>query len=267
MIYAVYRCLYGEDFIQESIKSIDDYVDKIFVFWDDKPWGDPVDVMYKGHRVTFPTKFDSILDKIMELNNPKVHLIYDHQKNNLNQFSNLVNYQILPNYDRPDTIMVIEVDHVFKKDQLEKAIQESKIRSHISTIPIELWKTPLFRIPERHRLCTVFWNMRINDTMPKTGRHADVSGMHWIPAKTHNFGFCYNPATMLWKHLTALAFSAKIGDDMPNEDWYEKTWLTWDYNTNNKNLEISKGYEHNIDHAFHYNPEELPEIIRQKYNV
>ena len=67
MLYAVYRCLYGEGFIQESINSITDYVDKIFVFWDDTAWGNIDHCMYKGQRVDFPKKFDNIVEKIKEL--------------------------------------------------------------------------------------------------------------------------------------------------------------------------------------------------------
>ena len=53
MRYAIYRCLYGEDFIQESIKSVIDHVDKVFIFWTNKPWGNTDRCMYKGEEVVF----------------------------------------------------------------------------------------------------------------------------------------------------------------------------------------------------------------------
>ena len=262
-IYAVYRCLYGEDFIQQSINSITNYVDKIFVFWDDIPWGNVSYVIYKGKRIDFPSKFDNILEKINELNNPKIVLIYDHVENNINQFTHLVNDYILPNYKKPDIIMFIEVDYVFRRDQLEKAINEFKSKDYLvaSARQVEIWKDFNYRIPERGRLGTIFWNMNKIDKIPPTGRHAVLQVPPFISAYNHNFGFAVSPKVMYWKHLTALAFSQKIGDAMPNEDWYEEKWLKWNYERNNENLEISKGNEHNIPRTDKYDVSQLPETI------
>ena len=38
MIWAIYRIHYGTDFITESIKSIINDVDKVFIFYSEKPW-------------------------------------------------------------------------------------------------------------------------------------------------------------------------------------------------------------------------------------
>ena len=74
MRYAIYRCLYGEDFVQESIKSIEPYVDKIFVFWTNKAWGNATECTYKGRLVRFPEKFDNIVEKVQLLNNSKIEI-------------------------------------------------------------------------------------------------------------------------------------------------------------------------------------------------
>ena len=71
---------------------------------------------------------------------------------------------------------------------------------------------------------------------------------------------------MYWKHLTAIAFSQKIRDFPPNENWYDK-WLNWTIDGNNKDLEISQGYEHTVPYAMRYNGDELPEIIKEKYGI
>lgn len=269
MRYAVYRCLYGEDFIQESIKSIDNYVDKIFVFWDDIPWGDTSECVYKGVLVQFPKKFDNIVDKIKELNNPKIELIYDHVPNNHNQFTRFINELILPKHPKPNTFIIPEVDHVFKNSEIEKALTEFEASGnlHACTKQIELWREPKYRIPERRRTGTVFWNMRGIDQIHPTHRQAEstIERINILEAYVHNFGFCANPSTMYWKHLTALAFSCKIGDDVPNEHWYDK-WLHWEINNGlNYNLEISLGHEGNIPQAYEYNVKELPEVIQEKY--
>lgn len=268
MIYAVYRCLYGEDFIQESIKSIRDFVDQIFIFWDDRPWGNIESCIYKGQEVQFPKKFDNILEKIKGLADPKVNLIYDHVENNIGQFTHLVNDIILTNWPKPDLLMVVEVDHVFKRSEITKALELmlSGHIAHASTKPLELWKTYEYRIPDRRRLATVFWNMKNLDKLPKTGRQANDRRVNFLPVYTHNFGFCFNPQTMYWKHLTAIGFSQKIKDFPPNENWYDM-WLNWSIDGENKNLEIAKGYEHTVAYAYRYNIDELPEIIKEKYGL
>lgn len=265
MVYAVYRCLYGEDFIQQSIKSIDPFVDKIFIFWDDKPWADVTQCVYKGEVVKFPQKFDNILDKIKELNNPKIELIYDHVYNNINQFTHFVNDIILPDYKKPKEIMIVEVDHVFRKDQIEQSFKEFRGRKLInaSTRQVEIWKHFNFRIPERkYRTGVVFWNLENSNKFPKTKRQAEAPGMERLNSFVHNFGFAVSEKAMYWKHLTAIGFSQGIGDTVPNENWYENKWLNWNFETNNKNLEISKGKEHLIPKAIKYNIEELPELMK-----
>ncbi len=69
LTYALYRVLYGEDFIQDSILSILDHVDKVFVFWDDRPWGDVKEAKYKGHMTKIPTHIDNVagMCKILQL--------------------------------------------------------------------------------------------------------------------------------------------------------------------------------------------------------
>ncbi len=264
MIYAVYRCLYGEDFIQASIRSIDPFVDKIFVFWDDTPWGDVTDVLYKGEIIKFPKKFDRVIERIKELNNPKIELIYDHQFNNFNQMQHFVNDIILPNYERPNTLFSIETDYVFEKDQLDSIFSELNRCdfSVVATSQVELWKSFNFRIPERpRRLGTILWNMKAFDKLPETGRHGEPYGVIIrLDPYVHNLGFCVSETSMYWKHLTALAFSQKIGDSSPNPDWFEKKWKSWDFETNNKDLEISAGREADIPYAEIYKGK-LPEAI------
>lgn len=267
MIYAVYRCLYGEDFIEESIKSIEQHVDKIFVFWDNVPWGNIKECNYNNEVIKFPDKFDNILEKISSLNNNKVHLIYDHVENNIGQFTHFVNDIILPNYDKPDKIIFIEVDHVFHENEIYNAINEFENKNFLcaTTSQIEHWKTPLFVIPQRNRLSTVFWNLKNIDHIPQTGRHADLGNMPFLNSYVHNMGFCVSEKNMLWKHLTAIAFSQKIGDSIPNEKWYVDKWLNWDFENNNRDLEISIGCEYMIPYAMQFPKDNLPKILKEKY--
>jgi len=219
-------------------------------------------VKYKNEIVKLPKKYDDVSDKVVMEANGSVEVWYDHVENNTNQFTHLVNDRILPNYPKPDKIMIIEVDHIFRKDQLEKALELSDQHVNCTTKPIELWKTPAWRIPQRDRMCTVFWDMKNLDKLPETGRQGNSFGMAAIDAYTHNFGFCFNEKTMYWKHLLALGFSQKIGDSMPDELWYDR-WLNW--KPEDRDLEISAGSQSAISHAYPYDFNELPEVIKEKY--
>ena len=267
MVYVIYRCLYGEDFIQESIRSIEKYVDKIFIFWDDRAWGDVTHCIYKGERVGYPVKFDNIIDKIKELNNPKIELIYDHQFNNINQFTHFVNDIILPNYEKPDEILVVEVDHVFREDQLEAAFREFRENKFVnaSTSQIEVWKGFRHRVPDRPgRRGAILWDMKQLNELPMYNCLSDGDNIQFLKSYVHNFGFAVSEKVMYWKHMTALRFSQEIGDSKPNESWYEDKWLSWDFEDNNENLEISFGWEHTIPFSIPYDINELPiEILHR----
>lgn len=264
LVYAVYRVLYGEDFVQYSIRSILPYVDRVFVFWDDTPWGDAQSCNYKGNQVIFPKKFDSVLERIEEMNEPKITLLYDHRFNNINQFTHLVNERILSDYGKPDRLLIIEVDQVFRGGEFIKASVEFRHSNLLcaKTRQVEIWRGFDYQVPERdYRTGAVFWDMRGIDALPPTQRQAEGEGMQSLQAFVHNFGFSVSPKVMYWKHLTALAFSQIIGDSQPNEDWLEDKWLSWDPKTNNSNLEISKGFEHVIPKVVPYHVALLPEEI------
>ena len=271
MIYAVYRGLYGEDFIQASIRSIEPYVDKIFVFFDTIPWGNVESVFYQGEwkRFPIPYKFDNYCEKIQELKSPKVILQWDHVENNLGQFTHLVNDLILPFHEKPEILIFMEPDYVWRSDQILWALQEFRASGMkvATSLQVEMWKDLKYCLPPRTRLASMFWKMEGLDKLPETGRHADplMEFVNRLTAKVHNLGFSASVDTMYIKHLLALGFSQKIGDSPPNEDWYEEKWLKWDFFLNNRNLEISKGYEHLIPFAIAYDPithGPLPEVLR-----
>jgi hypothetical protein len=109
--------------------------------------------------------------------------------------------------------------------------------------------------------------MYIDGPIGMTGGNGWIEGQQYayLPAFVHNLGFAFGERVMLWKHLTALAFSAEINDALPNPDWYERVWLNW--KPGDTNLEISRGEEHTIPAAYPYPVEELPGVIRRKYGI
>lgn len=265
---AVYRVLYGEDFIQESIRSILPAVDKVFVVKAEKPWGNTRGVTYKGTWVPWPDEFDKTREKVLALNDPKVEIIDDYWPTPKGQLTHIVNDLILPRC-KPMTVMFIEPDHVFSEEELEKTFFSWSLYSgtQASTRQIELWKTPAFRIHERPNRTSVVFHRVFGHPMGDTGFNGASEQPYRLQGVVHNLGFCLSPQVMYWKHLTALAFSRIVGDSPPNEDWYEKTWLNWDLFRNNQNLEISQGYEWTIPCASPYDVQSLPESIKARYNL
>lgn len=272
--YVMFRCLYGEDFVRESIRSIAPYVDKVFVFWTDKAWADVTSCVYQGKTVQFPPdgKFDFIRERLEESQREfpdQVVLAYDHVFNNRNQFTHFVNDLILPKHPKPDTMLMMEVDYVWRKDQIEAALAEFEDGGiqHASSSQVELWKTFAYHVVRQdpNRRAAMFWDMTKLDQMPPTNRHADGPNMKRLAAQVHNLGFCASAHIILWKHLTAIGYCQKIGDSPPNEDWYDKVWRTWDFETNNSNLEMSRRYEHLLPRAEPYT-DALPEVLVAEFD-
>jgi len=268
MVYAVYRVLYGEDFIKESIHSILADVDKVFVFWDDTPWGDVKSCIYKGEKIVFPKKVDDVVEVVKSMACEKLELIYDHRYNNINQITNLVNERIIPRFEKPEIVVFIEPDHVFKEGGFRKALHVFKeSQNHqMTTEQVEVWKgfehivPPQFR---KTRLSVVFTRL-FEERMPNTGRHSNMGPMRRIPVPVYNFGFAVSEKSMYWKIMIAIAMSQKIGDSPPNENWYEDKWLNWHEGI--RGLEPAKGAENMIPMAVPHNRSDLPKSILNKIN-
>jgi hypothetical protein len=265
---AVYRVLYGEDFIQESIRSILPHVDKVFVIKAEKPWGNTRGVTYKGTWVPWPDKFDNTREKVLSMNESKVEIIDDYWPTPKGQLTHIVNDLILPRC-KPFEVVFIEPDHVFTEEEAQRAFTQWSLYSGVeaTTRQIELWKTPEFCIPDRPNRTSVVFHRIFGSPIGETGFNGAREGIHRLQARVHNLGFCLSPQVMYWKHLTALAFSRIVGDSPPNEGWYEEKWLNWDLEKNNSNLEISLGYEWTIPFAMGYATQCLPESIKARYNL
>ena len=271
MLYAIYRGLYGEDFIEDSVASITEFVDRIFFFLDPKPWGDVTSCEYKGGLVQFPKTFDNYFPLVNEIaqGNPKVSIQYDHQYNNIGQFTHLINERILPYCQKPDVFLIVEPDHVWRQDELEKALRffrDSGAECGL-TRQIEVWKGFRHIVPPRpQRTGGVFWSLHKRDRMPATMRQAEPaeSGCHIvrIDAYVHNMGFAVSEEAMFWKHMIALGMSQKIRDSRPRPDWYENVWMEWEPGM--RNLEISIGAESDIPMVYESPVDQLPKAIQER---
>ena len=300
-IYAVYRVLYGEDFIKESIESVLDHVDKVFVFWSNYTFGKLSNVLYKGEIVKFPNVFDRSIEIVKSINSDKIVLFNEHFMVNSNSFTKMYNEHILPDYDECDILMMLEVDHVFRKDQLELALDQfiDEKRVAATTEQWEIWKGFKHCVPQwnddkvefevpnyitderersylektnpRLRMCTMFINMEYFGILPRTGMHCNPVGIAFhdkkfrLKARTHNFGFAVSEKTMYWKHLVSIGIASKVNDDPPNEDWYDNKWKSW--TPESENLEQSKGFEWHIPKCIPYDTNDLPKSIKDRFNL
>src|SRR5574337_792369 len=189
-LYVVYRILYGQDFIKESIKSVCPVADKIFICIADRPFGDTKGVHYKGQWIDWPQKFDDVRAKIQEAIDedealpdyprpPKLNLkdrivvLDDYCSSPKNQLTHIVNDLILPNYETPDYVMMMEPDHVFDTYGVRDAIMfemEMNTWKFATTEQVECWKTHHWRIPNRpNRMGPIIHRLNSGEKLVETG--------------------------------------------------------------------------------------------------
>lgn len=267
MLIAVYRCLYGEDFVEESIRSILPHVDRVVVIVASRPWGSASGVMYRGEWITWPRPFDGLRDRVIAMGGP-IDVIDDFYPTPFGQYDHIVKNVLTPRSYLPSDIMFIEPDHVFSNGEASNAFHSWNASSFVcaGTRQVELWSPPgylpVWRVPERIYRSSVIIHRNVRPNQNLT--HV-VHGV--LDGTVHNLGFCFSLKTMRWKHLTAMSFSAEIGDSVPDPDWLEKTWLAWHPTRNNYNLEISLGAAANIPKAISYDPIQLPYSIARRYGM
>jgi len=265
MIWAIYRIHYGLDFLEPSIKSIINEVDKIFIFYSKDPWIKTRHINYKKKTIDFPQNPENVESFLISKYNKNEKVIIKNYecKTPDNQFGDLFNLACSITNTKPKYVLFMEPDMVFGDKQLKFLKLELDLKFWINSIiarQIEIWKFDIvkkendtYRIPLRKRIGPVLWKIKKKDKNivtgfgggPKNKRNENFSFI-----KILNLGFSYNKDTMLYKHLNALVFSKVIGDSEPDENWYEIKWLNWKPGT--RDLEISNGFQHKIKKAINF---------------
>lgn len=264
MIWAIYRLHYGVDFIKQSINSIKDDVDKIFIFYSLKPWVKKDQIKYQNKFIQFPENPENVELFLKEnFSTEKIFIKNYECKTPLNQFGKLFDLSCEIENKKPKYVLFMEPDMIFGKKQLNKLKLELKLKFWLNFLiarQIEIWKYEItskskntFRIPLRKkRVGPALW--KVNDKCKIEtqfgGGSLKKKNNFSSFIKILNMGFSFNKNTMLYKHLTAMVFSEVIGDSVPDENWYEKKWLNWKIDS--KNLEISEGSQHLIKQAYTY---------------
>lgn len=266
MRVAIYpSVLYGDDFIQESIASILPWVNSVYVVMMSRPWGDTSGVTYKGEWISWPGKFDATREKIAEMANSKIEVIESYKHSPWNRWGHAAG--LVLEKCSPDEIMMIDPDCVFSDLEAARVFLEwNNLTSAPWATPkqVELWRTPEWQVIRPRSMVSLH---RGDLSLLVSNTEATRPKTHQLAGSVHNFGFCVSERNMLWKHLCAMAFSPIIGESLPNPDWYEKKWITWDPLINNENLEVSIGCESAIPKAVPYDVMQLPESIRWRYKL
>jgi len=262
MTWAIYRIHYGLDFLEPSIKSIINDVDKIFIFYSQDPWIKAKYINYKNQHLDFPKNPEDVENFLInKFKNNKKIIFKKHECNTpMNQFGDLFNLACTTSKTKPEYVLFMEPDMIFGHKQLRFLKIELDLKFWLKSIiakQIEIWKFDnikkernTYRIPLRKRIGPVLWNVKKNQDVINTslgGGPKDKKNEHFSILKILNLGFSFNKETMLYKHLTSLVFSKIIGDSLPDESWYEDKWLNWKPET--RNLEISYGFQHKIKKA------------------
>ena len=265
MIWAIYRIHYGLDFLEPSIKSIINEVDKIFIFYSKDPWIKTRHINYKKKTIDFPQNPENVESFLISKYNKNEKVIIKNYecKTPDNQFGDLFNLACSITNTKPKYVLFMEPDMVFGDKQLKFLKLELDLKFWINSIiarQIEIWKFDIvkkendtYRIPLRKRIGPVLWKIKKKNKDivtgfgggPKNKRNENFSFI-----KILNLGFSYNKDTMLYKHLTAIVASKEIGDSEPDENWYEIKWLNWKPGT--RDLEISNGFQHKIKKAINF---------------
>ncbi len=264
MKIAIYRIHYGIDFLLESINSIVNDVDKIFIFYSKNPWIIANNVKYKNQFLDFPSNPENVKE-FLEKNILDKKIIFDNFECNTpkNQFGTLLKIVSEKMFIKPNYVLFIEPDMIFGKNQFNLLKLELDLKfwsNNIISKQIEIWKfdktnksNVSYRIPLRKkRVGPVLWKIKNNsEIQTHFGGEPSLKPKNMsIFTTTLNMGFSFNKVTMFYKHLMALTFSKTIGDSQPDENWYEEKWLNW--SEDKENLEISDGYQHHIRRAFKY---------------
>jgi hypothetical protein len=276
-VVAVYRLLYGSDFIVESLDSVAGACDAVLCFVGRRPFGGMPSVRYFGRDVYFPHDVDGVGDAIRawaRLHDPsgKVRVIdnpYDAVLKG--QLGRLVDEFVLPHYDCTHVLQV-EGDEVWRADAMEALLNAAEVSSadEIMSTNDLFWRSPRF-VSRRNNPYAVLRAVKGARSIGPTG-HALMSTRDDLErfgppgVRVHNFGYACSERTMFWKHLAGLSFSRDLRwDSVPREDWFESVWRPWNWHTNRRtDLCPSVGHPTAFAAAEEHPLEDLPGPIKDR---
>lgn len=280
MRVAVYpSVLYGFDWIQESLRSILPYVDRIYVVMQTRPWGATDGVLYQEQWVDWPDRFDNTRELVVEVQAgirrqeeetsevlPAIEIIEDVSFSPWDRWAHGVN--LVRKCCSPDDVVTLDPDCVFSEEEAQKTFADWDAHpEYVWAQPrqVELWKTPEWMVV-RPRSMVAFCrgDLDLLSSEVRKARGGGAPHTHVLDGTVHNLGFACSDKTMYWKHLTSLAFSPVVGESLPNPDWYDQKWLAWTPET--RNLEPAARCEGSIPRAVPYSGPPVPGSVRRRFD-
>ena len=267
MKWAIYRIHYGLNFLKQSIDSIKDSVDRVFVIYSLDPWVKEYTINYLGEIFVMPVLHENVSEfmKWKYGEDKKIEYWRAEIPSPKNQFRQLYEMVCEKMEGVPEHVLFMEPDMVFYKPDVEKLFNELETRDLpcLGTLQIELWKNFEWRIPLRDRIGPMIWSpQRYHTWETHFGTYQDNMQIISEDILNYNFGFCLDEKTMLYKHLTAINFSKVIGDSIPSQEWYRDKWLNWTPETTD--IEIAERWKHTIPRAVIYN---MTEKMKDQMNA
>jgi hypothetical protein len=274
---AIYRLLYGSDFIGESLASIYDSVDHILCFVTHEVFGGRKVVNYFGHDLYLPHDIDGLTDAIRRWKSRhdyanKVQIVSNRFGADLKgQVGKMVNTLVLPHFNCTH-LLFVEADEVWHADSLANlmSLAARTDADEVLTGCHLFWRSPRFVSTRTNPYC-VLRALKGKTSIGVTG-HAlaevdpNLKRVSDPGVFVHNFGYAASARTVFWKHITGLSFSrdARL-DSVPREDWFEKSWRAWNWAANRRTDHCpSAGYEGAFPAAVEYPFENLPAPIQRR---
>ena len=254
---AIYRIHYGLEYLEQSINSILEDVDHVFVFHSTKPWSKRGEVTYLGETFPLPQLEEDVQQFCADKFNSKVKYIQQEFDTSEGQWTTMYNH-VAEHYGEAHQTLMMDPDMVFAPGDAKKLFDHDC--AFVNVTQIELWKGMNNRIPQRQRIGPTIWNVPPVYTGKGTEQDNNLNVHPTI--QCYNFGFCMSPKIMFYKHLVALMGSADIGDSIPAERWFIDKWTNWEPET--QDLEISANHAATIKQIEPYN---APHDIQQYMNL
>jgi len=275
---AIYRLLYGSDFIGESLASIYPHCERILCFVGREMFGGRRTIKYFGHDVYLPHDIDGLTDAIhawKAANDPdnKVRVLPNPHATLLKgQLQAMINGEVIPRYD-PTHVLFVESDEVWHENTIKtlfQIAQESDADEIMAAACYLFWRSYKY-CSTRTNPYAVMRALKGRKNIGPTG-HAlgsagnDVKRHNDDRLKIHNFGFAASERTIFWKHLTGLSFGRDLNLDSPSrEEWFEDVWRPWN-GVSNRRTDLCPSIDH--VHAFapaqDYPFEQLPKLMQQR---
>lgn len=265
MRIAVYRALYGEDFVRHSVESVLQAVDQIAFVYAGRPYADATEgVRYDGVKFKIPQPIDRMLERLPK--DPRIRVFELYNPTPWGHWTRIFNEIVIPNYGSPDMAVCVFPVQVWRNGELDRAFEEFKrLRvPYANSAQVDIWRGfdwALPRLPIRNG--ANFLNLRMR---PVKATQFDCFPCHVSQApqleKTllHNLRNAQNPNTTFWKCMAVGAYAKAVGDSEPNPNWFEDKWLNWTPETTCLNM--SKRWGHTSFKAEPYAVGELPELIQ-----